>query len=119
MAGDSLSRYQYMSLAAFIHSGQYPPRFGVPKGGPCPHVDELGQEACSPRGQPNICNEGNWVGTPIDSWQRYIQAVGGPLFDGRMEANAIRRMAMMALKEVWKITCTYLPQKKKTQSQSC
>ena len=91
-AGDSLSRYQFLSLATFLHSGRYPPRFGRSRDGPCLHKDELGTAACSPPDQPNICMEGDWLGLPKDSWLSIIQAIGGKnLFDGHMEAAAIRK----------------------------
>lgn len=92
IAGDSLSRYQFLSLATFLHSGHYPPRFGRPKDGPCLHVNEFGQSACSPPNQPNICMESDWWGLPNkkDSWLSILQAIGNDLFDGHMEAAAIR-----------------------------
>lgn len=96
--GDSLTRYQFLSLAWFLHKSQYPPHFGRRKdGSPCPHFDERGQETCSPFDEPNICMENDWRGDIGDgipkfkfAWVKLMQAVGGRYFNGHMEANAIR-----------------------------
>jgi len=90
-AGDSLTRYQFLSLATFLHTGTYPPRFGRGRDKKCVHVDETGNKACSPDDEPNICMEGDWSGTPKDPWQRYYQAVGSERFDGYLESTSIRR----------------------------
>jgi len=92
-AGDSLTRYQFLSLATFLHKKKYPPRFGVPpQQSACQHLDENGNPACSAQGEPNICMEGNWrTGSTKDPWQWFMQSIGGPLFDGHMESSAVRR----------------------------
>ena len=94
MMGDSLTRYQYLSLARFLHKGSYPPRFGrpFPKNKPCLHRDEAGQPTCSPRDEPNICMEGDWAKTRSEPWLGLMRALGSELFDGHMEANAVRTM---------------------------
>lgn len=92
--GDSLSRYQFMSLIWMLHKGSYPPRFGIPSHGKCKHIDENGNPTCSLRDQPNICIVQNWSLNPpegITGWQWYAQSLGGRrLFDGHLEANAIK-----------------------------
>ena len=87
--GDSLSRYQYLGLAWFLHKGSHPPRFERKVGKPCPYKDAVGNEACSPPDQPNVCMESDWWGP--NAWLDLIQAVGGKYFDGYMEANARRK----------------------------
>ena len=109
MVGDSLSRYQFFSLAHFIDRGSYPPRFprpGYPKPDPkkeCLHVDEKGQSHCSNSSEPNICMEGDWWRKyGQDSWYEFYSNVGGGgaataaasgdrgLFEGRMECDCAR-----------------------------
>jgi hypothetical protein len=58
--GDSLTRYQYLSLAYFLEHDTFPPRFGINFRKPCAHVNETGHKMCSPRDQPNICMEMGW-----------------------------------------------------------
>ena len=89
MAGDSVSRYQFVSLATFLHTGHYPPRFG--KDPNCPHINDQGKPACSPADEPNVCMEGQWQEGPKDAWMKLFQAIGGYLFDGYMEASSIRQ----------------------------
>ena len=95
--GDSISRYQYVSLVYFIERGQYPPRFGIkPNHKPeCTHVDEQGNFTCSPPGQPNVCVEGDFISITGDPWQDYHMALGGAsdggMFRGRMECSCVRR----------------------------
>lgn len=96
MAGDSLTRYQYLSLATFLHKKKYPPRFGVGKPD-CKHINEHGEEVCSPKDEPNICMEGDWRGGPKDAWLLLMQAIGTNLFDGYMEGNAIRKQGVPVL----------------------
>ena len=91
-AGDSLSRYQFLSLATFLHKQHYPPRFGKGTSGYCKHLNEQGLAACSPPDEPNICMEGDWSGGgQEDSWLKFVRALGSYLFGGHMEANAIRK----------------------------
>lgn len=86
--GDSLTRYQYMSLAYFMEHSKWPLRFNVQS--PCNHVDEDGKETCSTRQEPNICAEGDWPG----GWPQYQQNLGGGTdggyFHGRMESHSTR-----------------------------
>jgi hypothetical protein len=90
MVGDSLTRYQYLSLMFFIENGTPPPRFGRPAPGKkCTHIDEYGQEQCSTQDKPNMCLErefGSW-----SNFHRYIGGHddGGP-FHGRAECSCAR-----------------------------
>ena len=96
--GDSVSRYQFHSLAHLIDKGTYPPRFPSPRayGDECRyHIDEHNQSQCSPDGQPNICTEVDWFRHYQDrSWDMLYQALGGGsdggIFDGRMECACAR-----------------------------
>jgi hypothetical protein len=92
--GDSLSRYQFNSLAYFIEKGIHPPRF--PRANPCTHIDENGNPACSPADEPNICMEGDWKYTEGDSWTNFFMAMGGGeanstgIFGGRLQCPCAR-----------------------------
>lgn len=74
--GDSLTRYQYLSLAHFLEYDIWPKRFNVgggsSSGGPCRRIDEDGNDACSTREEPNVCSEGDWP-----SWPAYLRSLGG------------------------------------------
>jgi hypothetical protein len=91
MIGDSVTRYQYISLAHFLEHGRFPPRFRRPPSpdGPCRHVDELGVPQCSPHAEPNVCIEKEW-----SRWDLYFQGLGGStnggLMNGRMECHSYR-----------------------------
>ena len=92
--GDSLTRYQYLSLAYLIERGQYPPRFSPSDN--CTHMDDDGQPTCSPQGEPNVCNEADWAdAAQEDSWKDFHSAIGGGtdggIFHGRMECSCARR----------------------------
>mmetsp|Transcript_22253 Transcript_22253/g.46639 ORF Transcript_22253/g.46639 Transcript_22253/m.46639 type:complete len:557 (+) Transcript_22253:127-1797(+) len=90
--GDSLTRYQFLSLAHFLHSGKWPPRFGARDNVPCRFLDPEGREACSPPEEPNICAEGDWLDQ--GGWPAFLQNLGGGndggVFDGRMESRSVR-----------------------------
>ena len=93
--GDSITRYQMVSLVHLLHHGKYPPRFGfAAQGQPCAHVDETGQEQCSPPDKPNINMEREWTQVANmagkDPWLYFMQALGTNVFDGYMEASAVR-----------------------------
>lgn len=91
--GDSLSRYQYMSLVWFLHKGSYPPHFRKPGRGYCKHMNEEGKPTCSPNDEPSICSVPDWFGggpSNKSGWQWYAQSMGSTMFDGYMEANAIK-----------------------------
>jgi hypothetical protein len=55
LAGDSLTRYQYMSLAYFLKNGAYPDRTSRDDG----------------RHGKNVCIEGSYRGGPHDAWQTF------------------------------------------------
>ena len=62
--GDSLTRYQYLSLVYFLEHERWPQRFSI-IADPCPHKDEAGMDACSTPNEPNVCaerdgEEGGW-----------------------------------------------------------
>jgi hypothetical protein len=89
--GDSLSRYQFVSLAYFIERGEYPPRFGESL--PCSHIDENGKPMCSSQ-IPNVCMEGDWHRFSDDGWKDYHSALGGStdggMFHGRLQCGCAR-----------------------------
>ena len=95
--GDSLTRYQFLSLAYFLEHQKWPQRFlsGTGNGGDgsqCQHVDENGNEACSKWHEPNVCAEGEWM--KFGGWPGYFQNLGGGtdggLYRGRMESQSVR-----------------------------
>ena len=119
LIGDSLTRYQFLSLAQFIHTGSYPAHFpransrnpyGYSSSGAastttdsssssCRYVDQHGVPQCSPPDQPNLCSEGDFgMGTQAagwsDSWHWLHGSVGGAtdggIFDGHMECSCAR-----------------------------
>jgi hypothetical protein len=91
MIGDSLTRYQHMSLAHLLEHGHYPPRFARPASAtePCRHVDEHGNATCAPFDKPNMCVESDWNG-----WDNYYEALcgstDGGLLNGHMECHSVR-----------------------------
>jgi len=109
--GDSLTRYQYLSLAWFLHKDTYPPRYGRKaqhdKQGRCVFFDDQGKSACSPFDQPNVNMEGDWRGpvpanfsTFNDPWIRIMTVLGQPndaYFGGYMESNSIRDDSSLGL----------------------
>jgi len=86
--GDSLTRYQFISLAYFIEKGKYPPRFGKEKN--CTHFNEQGEATCSPSAEPNACMEGDWK-----DFQVYHRDLGGGIdggtFNGRFQCLCARK----------------------------
>ena len=91
--GDSLSRYQYLSLAHLLERGTYPPRFRAKENVPCRRIDgATGLGACSKPDDPNVCAEGDWAG--LGGWPAYQRSLGGGddggLFRGRMESHSTR-----------------------------
>ena len=99
--GDSLSRYQFYSLAYFIDKGMYPPRFPTPSAydnrNECRshHVDDNNTSQCSPETEPNICTEVDWRRYRDRSWSMLFSVLGGSddggVFGGRMECNCGRK----------------------------
>lgn len=92
--GDSLTRYQFLSLAYFLERKRWPPRYQTSGYTPCTQFDEGGQEACSKIDEPNVCCETDWELNGNGGWPAFMQALGGgvdgSLFHGRMEAQSIR-----------------------------
>ena len=90
LIGDSLTRYQYLSLAYFMEHKTWPVRFQALD--PCNRVDDYGNETCSKPNEPNICAERDW--NVIGGWSTYIQTLGGStdggIFHGRMESQSVR-----------------------------
>jgi hypothetical protein len=80
MIGDSLSRYQHLSLAHLMERGAFPPRFRRPwPNEPCLHFNETGHPTCtSYETEPNVCVEFEW-----GSWNHYYGSLGGGGTDGR------------------------------------
>jgi hypothetical protein len=111
--GDSLTRYQYLSLAYFLEHDTFPPRFGNFLQ-PCTHVDEhTGRASCSPLNEPNICMETDWrLRIPVqefgsnDEWMYFFSSLGGwssskqgggdggGIMNGRMECSCARAKTM-------------------------
>jgi hypothetical protein len=95
MVGDSMTRYQFTSLAFFIHKGYCQPRFGetLPS---CLHLDKDGVPVCSLEGEPNAFMEYSWVSVTRpgrDPWNTFMQDLGSNIFDGYMEASTARTSA--------------------------
>jgi hypothetical protein len=99
LIGDSLTRYQFYSLAYLIDKGTYPPRFPRPTStAGCTHIDERNQSQCSPPEEPNILMEGDWQGfrgfKHQDAWNEFFTRIGGGddggMFEGRMECSCVR-----------------------------
>ena len=86
--GDSLTRYQFISLAYFIEHGKYPPRFGKEKN--CTHINEQGEATCSLTAEPNVCMKNDW-----ENFQTYHRDLGGGIdggtFNGRLQCSCARR----------------------------
>jgi len=85
--GDSLTRYQSISLMYFLEHGEYPARFGRPKKGHnCTHFNEQGESVCSVDVK-NVCMEGEY-----GKWSYFHQQLGdisGP-FRGHLECSCAR-----------------------------
>ena len=89
--GDSVTRYQYLSLANFIEHGKWPARFGMSNN--CQHVDASGP-TCEAPNTPSLVMESDW-GTkyghaPDKSWKQIHMAIGGDAFNGRMDCQCAR-----------------------------
>jgi hypothetical protein len=97
--GDSLSRYQFISLSHFIERGEYPARFGTSS--KCAHIDENGKPTCSV--EPSLCMEGDWVKFNNDPWREFHSALGGStdggIFRGRFQCGCARGNGMPELTE--------------------
>ena len=99
MIGDSISRYQYLSLIHFMEHGKWPPRFGRGSGknGACTHIDAYNKPTCSPADQPNPVMEGDWAdvyGHAADkSWKQMHMHFGGKGFNGRLECQCVRNQS--------------------------
>lgn len=114
MIGDSVTRYQFLSLSYLIHHGTYPPHFprsrsrsrmktwnrsSHKKRTECRHINEYGIATCSPPDQPNLCAEEDWRhgrGKWDDSWHWLHHCIGDQngIFNGYMECNCARRINM-------------------------
>jgi len=85
--GDSLTRYNYLSLAYFLEYDRWPYRFSKRAPQYCMDLDK---ESCSKLG-PNICAEGDWGG-----WPDYLKVLGGNtdggMFHGKMEVTEVRKL---------------------------
>jgi hypothetical protein len=106
--GDSLTRYQYLSLAYFLEHEAFPPRFGNFRQ-PCSHLDEHGRASCSSLDEPNICMETDWRQRipkefgDKDQWMYFFASLGGysasqtnnggGIMNGRMECSCARGAA--------------------------
>ena len=88
--GDSLTRYQYLSLVYFLEYDRYPPHFQAKV--PCNHVDKDGKKTCSDPDDPNVCAEGDWL--KVGGWPAYLQSLGGGtdggIFNGHMDGHSLR-----------------------------
>ena len=101
LIGDSLMRYQFLSLVYFIEHGHWPERFAManPHKGEspdkdCKHFDNFGNPTCSPPGHPNILSENDWgkvYGDEADkSWRAIHQFIGGEGMNGHVECQCSR-----------------------------
>jgi hypothetical protein len=92
--GDSLTRYQYLSLAYFLEHKKWPPRYQATGNNPCRQVDEHNNTACSTIDKPSVCCEYDWELFGNGGWPAFMQNLGGgtdgTLFHGRMEAPSVR-----------------------------
>ncbi len=70
--GDSLTRYQFMSLSYFLDHKHYPKRFHASLQ-PCTHISEDGTPACNSKDEPNVCVERDW----LTGWAEYFKSMGG------------------------------------------
>lgn len=96
--GDSLTRYQYLSLAHLLQRGTYPPRFPR-RNVRCVDTSAVGNRLCSTNEEPSICTETDWIGLARgDNWESLHAAVGGGdeggPFQGRMECACARSRSM-------------------------
>ena len=96
MIGDSVTRFQFLSFAYFIHQNHYPPRFGFdPKTKQCTHFDQEGQPTCSTPRHPGMTRNFEFKG---GGWAGFHQAIGGgpssdgsgSVFEGQMKCNCAR-----------------------------
>jgi hypothetical protein len=98
LIGDSVSRYQYLSLAYFIEHGQWPARFGMSND--CKHYDNRGP-TCEPPNEPSMVREGDWGEKfghhPDKSWKQMHMSIGGEGFHGRMDCQCVRQEAPTSL----------------------
>lgn len=101
--GDSLTRFQMISLVHLLQKGSFPPRFErAARNKPCAYdADNKDAHAknmlsvCSPPDEPNVCSEKEFIKTPFrDRWKSFHHHVGGALdggvFDGQMECDCAR-----------------------------
>lgn len=92
--GDSLTRYQYLSLVYFLERKIWPPRYQTTGFTPCTQVDEYNNTVCSEVDKPNVCCEYDWEFNGHGQWPGFMQKLGGgtdgSLFHGRMEAQSVR-----------------------------
>jgi len=91
--GDSLTRYQFLSLAYFLEYKKWPMRFQAGLQPCLDHIDENGNPSCSKRGEPSVCAVGDWEDFG-GGWNDYFQSMGGGtdggVFNGRMESQSVR-----------------------------
>jgi hypothetical protein len=90
--GDSLTRYQFLSLVFFLEHGKWPPRFKMEER--CTHIDNHAQPTCSKYGEPSLLAEFDWAqiyGHAVDkSWKQMHMTLGGGGFHGRLECQCVR-----------------------------
>jgi hypothetical protein len=90
MIGDSLTRYQYLSLAYFLEHGKFPPRFGGKKPAPVTSTANSTANSTAPGAEHrNIADEHDWGG-----FNNYFAQLGGGddggIMNGRMECKSYR-----------------------------
>lgn len=90
--GDSLTRYQFLSLAYFLEYKKWPMRFQAGLQPCLDHIDEDGNPSCSKTEEPSVCAVGDWV--DFGGWNYFFQSIGGGtdggVFNGRMESQSVR-----------------------------
>lgn len=99
MIGDSLQRYQYLSLAYFIEHGKWHSRFEMVATDTdkikCSHIDENGNPTCSEPNNPSLLSENDWAHlyshAADKSWKEMHMSIGGKSsFNGKMECQCAR-----------------------------
>mmetsp|Transcript_60078 Transcript_60078/g.68054 ORF Transcript_60078/g.68054 Transcript_60078/m.68054 type:complete len:488 (+) Transcript_60078:79-1542(+) len=94
--GDSLTRYNYLSLAYFLEHERWPDRFNNK------YSCQIDKASCS-KLEPNVCAETDWVNLGGGGWSPYLRNLGGGtdggIFGGRMEVNAVKLKDPKSYKE--------------------
>lgn len=92
MIGDSMMRFQFLSLAYFIEHGKWEHRFPMSEN--CIHKNYKGEPQCSLWNEPNILTEKDWAKvyghSAEKSWKEMHSFIGGKGFNGRLDCQCLR-----------------------------